>query len=286
MVSEPTTNPLAKFFRQPAIYIKLPSNGRFWEEGSLDLPVTGEIGVYPMTTRDELTLKTPDALLNGQGIVDVIHSCVPAIKDAWKMPSIDVDAVLIGIRIASYGEFMEVSSKCPHCEDENEYEIDLKPVLSGITVPDYQQSIPYKTMKIKLKPQQYFAVNQGNRTRFEEERLANILANVEGADPEAKAKLLSESMSRLLEVGLEMVSESVDYIEIDDGTRISNKLHIIEFFNNAESSVVQAIQDQLLQFLELSRVKPVSVQCGNGECAKPFDLSIEFDYANFFGKGF
>ena len=286
MVSEPTTNPLAKFFRQPAIYIKLPSNGRFWEEGSLDLPVTGEIGVYPMTTRDELTLKTPDALLNGQGIVDVIHSCVPAIKDAWKMPSIDVDAVLIGIRIASYGEFMEVSSKCPHCEDENEYEIDLKPVLSGITVPDYQQSIPYKTMKIKLKPQQYFAVNQGNRTRFEEERLANILANVEGADPEAKAKLLSESMSRLLEVGLEMVSESVDYIEIDDGTRISNKLHIIEFFNNAESSVVQAIQDQLLQFLELSRVKPVSVQCGNGECAKPFDLSIEFDYAHFFGKGF
>jgi hypothetical protein len=61
-----------------------------------------------MTTKDEITLKTPDALLNGQGVVNVIESCCPAIKDAWAMPSIDVDATLIAIRIASYGNQMDL----------------------------------------------------------------------------------------------------------------------------------------------------------------------------------
>ena len=31
---------------------------------------------------DEITFKTPDALLNGQATVDVIQSCIPNIKDA------------------------------------------------------------------------------------------------------------------------------------------------------------------------------------------------------------
>jgi hypothetical protein len=32
------TNPLANFMRQPKIYIKLPSNGEFWNSRSIDIP--------------------------------------------------------------------------------------------------------------------------------------------------------------------------------------------------------------------------------------------------------
>ena len=102
----PQSNPLAKHFRQPALYVKLTSNGSFWPDGSLDLPVTGEIPIYPMTTKDEITLRTPDALINGTSVVKVIESCAPNIKDAWKMPTVDVDSTLIAIRIASYGPKM------------------------------------------------------------------------------------------------------------------------------------------------------------------------------------
>ena len=102
-----SANPLAKHFRQPAIYMKLPSQGRFWPSEALNLPATGAIPVYPMTAKDEIVLRTPDALMNGQGIIDVIQSCCPNIVDAWRMPSIDVDAVLVAIRIASYGNQMD-----------------------------------------------------------------------------------------------------------------------------------------------------------------------------------
>jgi hypothetical protein len=71
------SNPLAKHFRQPAIYLRLPSQGQYWPENAITLPVTGELPVYPMTTKDEITLRTPDALINGTGVVSVIESCIP-----------------------------------------------------------------------------------------------------------------------------------------------------------------------------------------------------------------
>ena len=76
-------NPLANYFRQPAIYLKLPSAGRWWPQGSLELSESQELPIYPMSTKDEILIRTPDALLNGQGVVDVIQSCCPAMKNAW-----------------------------------------------------------------------------------------------------------------------------------------------------------------------------------------------------------
>jgi hypothetical protein len=68
-----SNNPLLKHFRQPAIYLRLPSGGKFWNPKSLDLPESNDVPIYPMTIKDEITIKTPDALMNGQGVVDVIQ---------------------------------------------------------------------------------------------------------------------------------------------------------------------------------------------------------------------
>ena len=58
-MTNPASNPLFKHFRQPAIYLKLPSEGQVYPDGTIDYPVTKEIPVYPMTVKDELTLSTP-----------------------------------------------------------------------------------------------------------------------------------------------------------------------------------------------------------------------------------
>ena len=60
-----------------------------------------------MTAKDEMAFKTPDAMINGQSTVDVIKSCVPNLLDPWKMVNYDTDAVLLAIRIATYGETMD-----------------------------------------------------------------------------------------------------------------------------------------------------------------------------------
>ena len=51
-----TANPLAGHFRQAKIYIKLPSGGQYYDEGSLDMPENQELPVMPMTAKD-LTCK-------------------------------------------------------------------------------------------------------------------------------------------------------------------------------------------------------------------------------------
>jgi len=130
-------NPLKRFFRQPAIYIKLPSGGQHWAPDSLEMPQNGELAVYPMTAMDEITYRTADALFNGSAVVNVIQSCIPAIKNAWHIPSIDVDTILVGIRIASYGHEMQFDSDCPHCQNENTFGLDLRTVMDGIRSPDY-----------------------------------------------------------------------------------------------------------------------------------------------------
>jgi len=69
----PSHNPLKKYFRQPKIYISLPSQGKFYPDGSIEMTENGELPVYSMTAKDEMIIKTPDALLNGSSTVEVIQ---------------------------------------------------------------------------------------------------------------------------------------------------------------------------------------------------------------------
>ena len=71
MAGPDQTNPLSKYFRQPKIYLRLPSKGKFYSPGSLVMTESGELPVYAMTAKDELLIKTPDALLNGEATVEV-----------------------------------------------------------------------------------------------------------------------------------------------------------------------------------------------------------------------
>ena len=274
-------NPLSKHFRQPALYIKLTSGGKYWKEGSLELPVTGELPIYPMTTKDEITLRTPDALLNGTSVVDVIQSCCPSIKDAWQTPSVDVDAILIAIRIASYGSNFEQDTKCPHCNEENSYTIALSPILDGIKCPNYNK-ISVRDLTFKLKPQRFFGINRINTIEFEEDKIRQALA-LPDTDAEIKSKELTRSIERLIDLSIETVASGIDYIELPDGSIVKEKEHIFEFLQNAESIFVTEVQKVLTNLSQETAIKPAVVKCGH--CEQDYQIPLMFDYSNFFVVG-
>ena len=131
-------NPLTKHFRQPKLYLKLPSGGQYWPEGSLDLPENGEVAVYPMTAKDELVLKTPDALINGESTATMISSCIPNIKNAYDTPSLDLDAILIAVRIATYGEKLTITAPVPNSKWP-----DNRTISFGIYSRDVNNNVIY-----------------------------------------------------------------------------------------------------------------------------------------------
>ena len=289
-VAVPTTipaapNPLSKFFRTPAIYYSLPSGGKFWPPGSVEIPENGELAVYPMTNRDEIMLRTPDALINGNGVVDTIMSCVPQIKDAWKMPSTDVDATLVAMRIASYGHQMDFSSKCPGCDEEHDYAIDLRHMLETIKMPDYNQPLELDVVKIFFRPQKYWENNFANKTSFEVRKLQQAIENLPADEEnEERTKALTDQLMKVSDINVRLMTSSTDYIEVvESGERVMDPVFIQDFYTSISRDVFDKIQKEITRLQVEGAIQPQKVSCAG--CGGPLEITIMFDYANFFVVG-
>ena len=276
---EQQTNPLAQHFRQAALYIPLPSGGQYWPDGALNLGATGELGIFPMTAKDEITLKTPDALLNGSAVIEVIQSCVPGIIDPWATPSIDIDNILIAIRIASYGEMMDVTSTCPHCKEKNDFQTDLRTLLDQPRHPDFDTPIEANGMAISLRPYNYRHINKQNLRNFEEQRALAIVQNSEMSD-EDKLEQFSVSLKKLTKYTVEAITAAVSKITLADGTVVDNKAFLDEYFENCDRKVFQKVKDRLDEIAESIKIPPLEGECT--ECHKVYKTELEFDQANFF----
>ena len=62
-ITAPGANPLKKFYRQPKVYLDLPSRGKYYPDGGIEMTETGELPVFAMTAKDELAMKTLYRLL-------------------------------------------------------------------------------------------------------------------------------------------------------------------------------------------------------------------------------
>lgn len=275
-------NPLMKHFRQPALYLPLPSKGQYWEEDSLDLPITGEIPIFPMTTKDEIILRTPDALLNGESVVNVIQSCCPNIKNAWKTPSIDVDVILIAIRIASYGKDMEIESNCVHCNHRNSHTIDLGYVIDRTNTPNFKELLHVDGLKIKFKPQKYFEVNKTNLVNFQEQKILQTINN-ESLPEDVKVAEFKNHLNRLVELNTEIIATTIESITTENNDVVTDKKFIVEFLENCDSKIVKSIQNKLEDFAKEAALPKVKVSCES--CEKDYDVSLTFDYSSFFAQG-
>lgn len=273
------SNPLSKYFRQPALYINLPSGGNYWPAGTIDLGEDGQVAVYPMTARDELTLKTPDALMSGQSVIDVIRSCCPQIKDPWHMPAMDTDFVLIAIRIASYGENMDFRSSCPECKEESPYEVHLPTMLDAVTAPDYQTPLRIEGLEIYLKPQSYRQNNDAGMRLYQEQRM---LATVNNSDmsQEEKVKRFKEIFQDVTNLNLASIVTNVKKIVTADGDDVSDIKHIGEFLDNAPKHIWNAVQKYINDVNAKGKLPDNQVTCDN--CENSYKVPIEFDYTTFF----
>ena len=276
-----TANPLAKHFRQPQLYLRLPSQGQWYPPGTLDMPVTKELPVFPMTAKDELILKTPDALLNGQSTVDIIQSCVPNIKDAWAVPSVDLDAILIAIRQATYGNRMDFVAVCPHCQTKNDYALDLSFLASKINCPDFEQTVVVDGLELFLKPFTYKEFNRSSIENYEHQRIINVVSNDQISDDE-KQKRFNEIFHKLLNLTVEQVTRSVAAIKTPDGVLVDDRNHIDEFFKNCNKDVWDAVKSRLEEFTNSSTTKEVDLTCENTECGKPYTTPLLFETSSFF----
>lgn len=273
-----SNNPLQQYFRQPAIYVRLPSQGQFYPEGTLDMPPNGEIPIFPMTAMDEITYRTPDALFNGSAVVSVIQSCVPNIKNAWAIPSTDIDTLLISIRIASYGHEMGINTKCPNCEHEAEYAVDLRSVLDKMKSADYHTSIKYNDMEFYFAPLTYREINENNQLQFEEQRMIQAITNVELSDEE-KVKSISQALKKITETTVKSMAQSIGAVKTPTSL-VTEHEFIDDLLKNCNRTLFSQLRDHIIELKRSSEIQPLKMKCS--ECSHEYEQTLTLDQASFF----
>jgi len=272
------SNPLAGYYRQPKLFVNLPSKGRFYPEGALDVSETGEYAVYAMTAKDELMFKTPDALLSGQSTVELIKSCIPAIKDPWAMPNIDLDFALIVIRLATYGERMEINSTCPSCDNQNHYVLDINAWVQMFDNFEFQDTISIDPLLIKIRPYTYRETTQASIKTMEQQKIFQVI-NDESIEDEKKIEMFGNSFVKLTSLTVDIIAECITSIETPQGIS-TDKNQIKDFINNTSKDVFDKIQSHLGELKSQIELKSPEVECDN--CQHQYEFPITMDQSNFF----
>lgn len=286
---EVRVNPLLSVLRQPKIYIRLPSKGKYWTEGSLNISVNGEYPVYSMTARDELLLKTPDALLNGQGVVEVIQNCMPNVLNAWECPQIDIDTILIAIRLATYGETMTLSVSHPSIENNEsfDYEVNIRQILEQRqNISAWEDRLEVRPdLVVYLKPLNYRTQTESHIGEFETQRIMRIVQNAEIPEEE-KIKAFQDAFLDLTKKTIGIIGKAVYKIESTAGI-VEDPEFIAEFISQCEAEIFDKIKTRLGLLNEANKLPPMTVSSTPEmiEAGAPdtIEVPFTFDQSNFFG---
>lgn len=273
-----SNNPLRKHFRQPVIYLKLPSGGKLYPPGTLQVTENGELPIFPMTALDEITNRTPDALFNGSAVTGIIKSCVPNILDPWNAPVTDFNALLVAIRIASYGHKMDINSTCPKCNATHDFDIDLRAVLDQLRSPDYDKTLVDGDLTFYFVPMTYKQVNENSKITFEDQKTIQILSNTDITEEE-KLVRLSATLKNITTATFKSIAQSIGAIKTPE-LLVTEQEHIEDFLRNCTKSVFELIRIHITELRKNTDLPPINIVCDS--CQHAYEQVFTLDMSNFF----
>jgi hypothetical protein len=271
-------NPLARYFRAPGINVTLPTGGAFLPEGSISFDMDGKIQVLPMTAEVELLMKSPDALMSGFAIEQMIRSCVPGIQVPRQVSTPDLDVILLAVRAASFGSKMEIDIKCPSCGEETTFACDLPTVLD--TVKEMPREIPVRLSAdviVYLRP---FTLENSTKISLTTYYEARALQQVEEASDEVRTAKMNESYHRMARLSSDVTADSILYVAVPEGV-VQDRAAIVEFMRNIPSEWTKKIDAALKELGSYGIDRSLAVACPS--CQHEFSTQLEFDPSSFFG---
>lgn len=275
------TNPLQQYFRTPGLHISLPSRGAFTPPDEIEYSITGEIAIYPMTARDEVWSKNPDGLLNGYSIENIIKSCAPGIKNPRRMPTQDIDYMLLAIKKATYGDKMAITAKCPKCGNVHDYEISIDEIMATAKVLEPEYSVRLSDELVaKLRPYDYAATTRTNLAAFEESKLLQALVGSQLAD-ETRIEIFSNSFDKISSLNLDLLADCVQSI-ISPSAEVTERDFIKDFIENAPKQIIKALSDGMEVFKDTGIDRKISLTCNTEGCEHNWITELQFDPAHFF----
>jgi hypothetical protein len=296
-------NPLAGYYRQPGAYISLPSGGRYYEKG-IKLSDDGELAIYPMTAKDELILKNPDALYNGEAVKRVLASVVPDIEDINEIPSADVDMILVAMRMASYGDEIKLDVLHEECEKRPEsgdatqtIGVSLGSVIATLkTIPENVGVVHLANgLIVHLRPYDLRDQTRLLKEQFLSMRTINNVEDNETMSIQQKTEIANQQYEAMVNLTNELLCNCVTKViipgvpgsaEDENGVeeqQITDRKHIYNWMQNLDRASVKKLEDEIAKFAEFGIIREIEHTCR--DCKQKFKTDMLFDPTAFFIAG-
>ena len=277
-----TTNPLKQFYRVSKCTVSLPSNGQGFYPDDMFEGVDTEVDILPMTGKDEMNLKNPDALISGKALLEVISSCVPSIKKPELLLQNDIDAIVVGIKIASFGDKLPLTTNCPECGHENHYKVDLEAVISTIDKLDGEFPVNLDDgLTVYVKPLDFMSGMKVLKTQFEQQNLINSLENANLSEADRMVKF-SDSVRAMGDLTIDLLLDSiVKVVQSEHNIEVSDRNQIQEYLNQLSSSQFKLLEDKSKEINAIGVRKTYSAVCDNKECGHQWEASVDYNPVNF-----
>lgn len=280
MEDNSSQNPLKQYFRQIKLFIKLPSGTSYYSPNTIQFTDKGEIGVMAMTGKDELALKNPDSLLNGEALVEVISSCVPGVKVPQELLTNDIDALITAIRYATFGDNLESTLECPKCAHKNAFKLDLAYALDNMAFLESEYVVNLDSgVSVYVRPYSFPDLLKGLHAQFEQSKLARSVES-ELLTDEQKTHIFGKSFKHLATLTYELMQNSViKVVDESNNVNVSNKQHIQEFLFNIDSSSIDKISKLVTEINNIGIKRSFTAVCQ--ECKHEWESEIDFNPVNF-----
>lgn len=273
-------NPLQQYFRQYKLYLKLPSGTTYYKSDVIEFTDLGEVGIMPMTGKDELILKNPDALLNGEALIEVFASCVPALKKPRELLKPDIDALITAIRYATYNDSLEMTINCPKCGAENTYKLDLQYALDNMSFLEDNHVVNLDNgLSVFVRPYTFPDLLAGLHSQFETTKLARSIESPNLTEQQRASAFTSAFKEIAITKFKLMTSNIVRIVDDAKGINVTSKEHISDFLQNTDRDVIAKIDAMVEQINALGIKKTFTAKCTT--CEHSWESEVDFNPVNF-----
>jgi len=260
----PHVNPLLQKIKLPGKIFQLPSRGLFYTDGELSSSIqNGEVHVHPMSAIDEINMKNPDMLFSGKAIEEVCKSCIPDIIKPLELMARDVDAIMLFLRVVTYGSLFEIEIKhtCEHAKDQT-YAVNIEKIISEMTYLD-----PTDTNEKYL-----VTVGSGQVVRIQPAQYKHVV------------ELLQMNESRkdftATDIANNIIHNLLNLIHDIDG--IEDRKDIEEWLRTAPTTYVTAIAKRIEQLNQWGPSTKTSLVCR--DCKEKMEIELPLNPVSFFSE--
>lgn len=276
-------NPLSTLYRSKSNYIQLPSRGKFYTSG-IKLSIDNELGVMPMTIKDEIELKSPDSLFNSSALLTVITNCVPDIKNSSEIPVCDIDSILFGIKAASDSN-MEIEVVCPTCKEHNNYNLNINHYLAKTEKIPEDNTISYNESVIYIKPHTLETMSKQKIQDFKIQQMQNKLKQKMLNQDSETLKEITDSLRELYlestEITIDIMVDNIYKVTIPSkNIEVLDRDQIKEWTLNIDRELVKKINKKIQSLNGSGMDKEIKVTCD--KCNSEYITELEINPVNFF----